>query len=117
LQEELVVGGASSKPPIQIIKGNNCASLTITAKAKTPASVIVTSNSKTFEPFVFGASEQGYTMTGLHEGEYKIYALDDITDLEYANPDAMRNFKSQTVTLDAGQKLSVQMEVEERHPK
>jgi protocatechuate 3,4-dioxygenase beta subunit len=117
LQEELVVSGLSSVPPIQITKGDNCASLTIAAKAKTPASVIVTSNWKTFEPWVVGASEQGATIGGLHEGEYKIYALDDITDLEYANPDAMRNFKSQTVTLDAGQKLSLQVEVEERHPK
>jgi hypothetical protein len=116
LQEKLVVSAGSSSPPIQITRGDNCPTLTVTAKTQGTGSVIVTSDSKTFEPIIFGASAQGYTMT-LHQGEYKVYGLDDITNLEYANPEAMRNFKSQTVSLEAGQKLSVQVDIEERHSK
>ncbi len=117
LKEELVVTAGSSVPPIQVTKGDHCASLTVAARSKTPGTVVVLSDSKAFEPQIFGTSEQGYTLNGLQEGEYQVYAFDDISNLEYANPDALRNFKSQTVSLEAGQKLSVEVDVEERHPK
>ncbi len=54
------------------------------------------------------------TMTGLHEGEYTIYAFDDISDLEYANPEVMRKYKSQTVQVHAGERVAVQAEVNRR---
>jgi hypothetical protein len=117
LQEELVVTAGSSVPPIQVTKGDHCASLTVAARSKTPGTVIVLSDSKAFEPQIFGTSEQGNTLNGLQEGEYQVYAFDDISNLEYANPDALRNFKSQTVSLEAGQKLSVEVDVEERQHK
>ena len=115
LRDELVVSAGASVAPIQIVKGDNCGSLNLTAK--TAATAILLSNSKAFEPQIFGLSPQGTTATALREGEYRIYAFDDITNVEYANPEAMRNYKSQTVQLEAGQKQTVQLEVNELHPR
>jgi len=116
LREELVVSPGSAVPPIQISKGDNCPQLTVTFNRKGPAVGIITSTSKGFQPRLFGVSEQGHTFIGLPPGEYNVYAFDDVNELEYANPDALRNFKSQTVSLEAGQKASAQLEVNDRRP-
>jgi hypothetical protein len=119
--EELLVTPRSSPAPIQLVAGDNCASLKLMPAANgnctaacPPIDVVVTSNLTAFAPQVFGVSEAGYTLTGLHEGEYNIYAFDDATDLEYANPEALRSFKSQTVQLASGQTATVQLEVNHR---
>jgi hypothetical protein len=57
----------------------------------------------------------GFTIAGLNEGDYRMYAFDDGSNLEYANPDALRQFKNHTIHLEAGQKSSVQLEINERH--
>jgi hypothetical protein len=122
IREELVVSPGSSVPAIHFVTGDNCASLKLTVSAKSNCTgercpgtpVVVTSDLKGFEPQMLQVSEGGYTLTGLHEGEYRVYAFDDADDLEYANPEALRNFNSQTVDLAAGQAAAVQLEVNER---
>ena len=115
LREKLVVTPGSSVPPLQIVEGDNCPQLTITPNAKTNTSIIVTSTLQGFEPLQLFAGNNGSATVTLSPGEYQIYAFDDVSNLEYANPDAMRDFKSQTITLEPGQKTSLQVEVNERH--
>jgi len=113
LREELLVTPGSNPAPIQLVPGDNCASLKLLPSAN--SDVIVTStNPPGFALQLLQVSESGYTVTGLHEGEYHVYAFDDATALEYANPAALRGFKSQTVQLETGQTATVQLEVNHR---
>jgi hypothetical protein len=114
MREELVVA-AGSAPSIQVVQSDKCASLTITANQNGEAKAIITSNLRGFEPRLTSVLGQSSPMPGFAPGEYTVYAFDDITDLEYANPEAMRDFKSQTVVVEAGQTATVQVEVNERH--
>jgi hypothetical protein len=97
------------------VQSDNCAQLTINTNVK-GASLLIAGESKIFPPLVLYGVDSSYTATGLREGDYRVYAFDDISDLEYANPEVMRPFKAQTVHLEAGQKATVQIsEVNERH--
>jgi hypothetical protein len=116
MREALVVSAGSSVPPIQVVDSSNCATLSVSAN--TEAYLIITSNLEGFNTqFPFRTNAQGTTIPDLAPGEYKIYAFDDVQDLEYANPEVMRNYKGQTVELEAGQKASVQLEVNQRASK
>ncbi len=115
LRDELVIPPGASVPPIQVALSDNCAQLSITTNATDHATVLIISNLKAFEPRWVNGSGNTLSALGLPEGDYQVYAFDDVTDLEYANPDAMRGFKSQSVHLEAGQTASVQLELNERH--
>ena len=116
LKEELTVPVGGSVEPILITESNSCPQLTLTSNAKGPVTAVIAGDSSSLEPRVVGIPGAGFTIS-LNPGEYKVYAFDDVTGIEYANPDAMRSFKSQTASLEAGQKASLQLEVNERHPK
>jgi hypothetical protein len=130
LQHELVVTSGASIDPIQVAGGPGCASLTVTTNYKTTcdaqrtdlmlvctsAAIVVTSNLKGFEPRLFGAEGMPLPsrQPALPEGEYQFYAFDNVTNLEYANTEVLRKFKSQTVFLHAGQTASIQLAVNKR---
>jgi hypothetical protein len=117
LRDQLVVSSGSSVPPIQVIESNNCAQLTINTNSKENTWVLVASEGSGMEPRMLSGMGSGYTAGGLPDGGYKVCAFDDITDLEYTNPEALRDFKCQSIHLEAGQKSTVQLEVNERLPK
>lgn len=114
LRDQLVVSSGSSVPPIQVVESNSCAQLTINTNSKENTWVLVASESGGFEPRLLSGMGSGYTAEGLPEGDYKACAFDDITDLEYTNPEALREFKCQSVHLEAGQKSTTQVEVNAR---
>jgi hypothetical protein len=43
----------------------------------------------------------------LSPGTYQVYAFTDVNQLEYANPDVLKQYPSQTVELSAGQKIDL----------
>jgi hypothetical protein len=115
LHDELVVGAGSSVAPIQVTESNNCAQLTVSTNTKDKSVVVITSGNIGFEPRLLPNGGQSVsTYKGFAAGDYKVYAFDDVTDLEYANPEALREFKSQSVHLEAGQKATVQLELNQR---
>jgi len=118
LHDDLVVSAGASVPPIQVVMSSNCAQLTVkTSGDQATAVAIVTSENKEFEPLLtLPNAAAGGVVKGLTEGDYKVCAFDDISGLEYANPDALSGFKCQAVHLEAGQKATVQLEVNERRP-
>lgn len=114
LREELVVAAGASAPPIQVVHSENCPTLTVKVNSKASAFIIVTNFQQSFEPQPRSVSNQSTTFSNLAPGAYSVFAFDDISDLEYANPEAMRNFKGQIVQLEAGQETSVQLDLNER---
>lgn len=115
LREELLVAPGASPPPIQVTQSDNCPTLTVKVNSKNPAFVIVTNFQPGFEPQPMGVSNgNSASFSNLTPGSYSVFAFDNINDLEYANPEAMRNFKSQTVELEAGHEASVQVDLNER---
>ncbi len=115
LHDDLVVSPGGSVPAIQVVMSSNCAQLTVKTSGDKAAMAIVTSENTEFEPRVtLPNAAAGGVVKGLTEGDYKVCAFDDIGGLEYANPDALSGFKCQAVHLEAGQKATVQLEVNER---
>ena len=117
LREWLLITSGNPVPPIQIVESDNCPSLTVTPNMTGSATVLVTSALPGLETRQAVASKGPAVFSGLTPGEYQVYAFDNVNTLEYANPDVMRNFKSQSVTLEAGDKKSLQVEVNERTPR
>lgn len=50
----------------------------------------------------------------LSAGTYQVFAFANVDGLEYANPEAMRNYSGQSVTLEAGQTKDITVEISER---
>jgi len=50
----------------------------------------------------------------LSPGSYQVFALTSLDGLEYANPEALRNYPSQSVNLGAGEKTELTVELTER---
>ncbi len=114
LHDYLVVAAGAPVTPIQIIASTNCAQLTMNTNTKGQRVLIVTSSNPVFEPIEWQINADSVKIKTLADGDYRVYAFDDVSNLEYANPDAMRDFKGEDVHLEAGQKASVQLEVNVR---
>jgi hypothetical protein len=50
----------------------------------------------------------------LSPGSYRVFAFSSLDGLEYANPEALRGYPSQTINLDPGQKAELTLELIER---
>jgi hypothetical protein len=111
LTRNLLVISADTPPQaINVTLQTNCAELDITLNQERSAMIVVVSDSLALEPaFSHATALQNFT-----PGEYTVYAFTDITGLEYANPEAMRKYSSQHVTLVAGQKTSVSLDINEQ---
>ena len=46
----------------------------------------------------------------LSPGSYRLYAVSDLENLEYANPEAMRSLPSESITLTPNHKASVSIQ-------
>jgi hypothetical protein len=112
LHDSLVVSAGAPAAPIQITASSNCAQITVSTKGQ--SMVLVTSSNPTFEPQQVPVRGDSVALKDLADGDYRVYAFDDVSNLEYANPEAMRDFKGEDVHLEAGQKASVQLEVNVR---
>ncbi len=124
LRDYLVMGPDSSPQPIVIIMRDDCATLTPKvggAENQSSAFVIVVPSGWFAEPKVlqFNAQQQFATGPMVHgqsltPGTYQVFAFTNIDGLEYANPEAMRDYPSQSVTLDPNQKLEITVKPAER---
>jgi hypothetical protein len=63
-------------------------------------------------PQVFGGF--AYPSLTLPPGSYQVFALTSLEGLEYSNPEALRNYPSQSVNLGPGQKTELTVELTER---
>ena len=118
----LTLEAGSSPQPLILTLRNDCASLTVTAHSDqkdASGMLIVLSDNPGIEPSM--ATIQSSPGTGdvptstmlgnLSPGPYHVYALTDIEGVEYANPQAMRDYPSETVTLEPNGKANITVEL------
>ena len=113
LREDLtVVSGSAQAASIEVSLRTDCATLTGTMNANSPpvnVSAIVVPGSAGMEPKLVFASNGNFVLPGLAPGEYTVYAFSDISDLEYANPEALREFSGQKISVGPNEKATVQL--------
>ncbi len=112
LESQLVVTAGSAPPPIQISVRDDAGMIamhSVEDGKPAPASILLIPNRG--EPREFGfASDASFQVA---PGTYKVYAFDTLADLEYLNPDVMREYASggQEVTVAANGSATVTVEV------
>lgn len=115
LHDDLTVAGGSSRTePIEVTLRNDCAALSGTVKANSPGStgmILVAPSAPNMEPKVAPAFNGNFTVPGLAPGDYTVYAFSDISGLEYANPEALREFSGQKITLGPSAKATMQLDL------
>ncbi|HMF79019.1 MAG TPA: carboxypeptidase-like regulatory domain-containing protein, partial [Bryobacteraceae bacterium] len=121
-RDDLIVSAGSQPELILVTLGNRCATLTGRTSpsdvqgvnAFIVAAQQTAQGAAKFAPFVTGQSS---TLAGLSPGTYMIYAFSNLDDLEYANPDALREYHGQQLNLQAGQQANVTVDVNQREHK
>lgn len=109
--DDLVIGPGSDSAPIDVTLRSDCAQITLQLRSSDPNArvfALLVSDSNIFEPktmLVQSTTQLGFS--NLAPGNYRVYTLADISDLEYMNPEALRNFSAQEITLAPNQKAAV----------
>jgi hypothetical protein len=121
-RDDLIVSPGSQPEPITINFDQNCATVSGTvASSGGPGvsgfAVAVPEEAQGGAKFTVFVDGRGFALTGLSPGTYRIYAFTNLDDLEYANPDALREYHGQQVDLQAGQQTNVTVEVNQRGSK
>jgi hypothetical protein len=112
--EPLVIGSDASQP-IDIILRNDSATLMVTVASAveqqpTQAVIIAIAEQTPSKPVVrYSFDPKQALYFSLPPGKYSVYAFEDLTDLEYANPEVMKKFSASATALELqpNQKSSV----------
>jgi hypothetical protein len=115
MHNDLLILPGSQPPPITVSLRNDCASLSGTVHSERPnalAFVVLVPDSTPTQSQLFPVqSNQNAMFSRFSPGTYHVWAFSNITGLEYANPDVLRDFPSQQVTLGPNQKLNLNLDV------
>ncbi len=116
-RDDLIVNG-DSPPPISVRLRDDCPSVSGTVHSESGevrAFVIVVPDVAFIEPKILQVQGGGqFDMGGLSPGKYRVYAFSNIDGLEYANPEALRDFAGQQIDLQPNQKANVTLELNVR---
>ena len=116
-RNDLVVSASSPPQPINVTLTTTCGQLDLSVNQTTQANVLVIADSHALDPITAMVSSDKITLRNLSPGDYTVYAFTDVTGLEYTNPEVMRSFSGQHITLAAGQKASLTLDVIDREAK
>jgi Carboxypeptidase regulatory-like domain len=111
---DYVITGGSSPPAIEVSLRSDCASLEISAGQRRSQmfSVVVSGGPTSSEPQVLSyGSGNPSAQLKLSPGEYDVFAFSDLNEVEYANPDVLRNYRSQHVSLSPNQSATVSLDI------
>ena len=111
---DYVISGESSPPAIHVGLRSDCASLEVFMgqRGSQTGAVIVAGGPNASEPQLAGYMSPGGSPTfRLSPGDYEVYAFSDLTDVEYANPDVLRKYSGQHVSLSSNQKARVNLDM------
>jgi hypothetical protein len=118
MRDNLVVTAGTAPQPINVNLQSNCAELDVTANTKSMATLLILPDAHAIDPIMYPLSPNSTaTVKNLSAGDYMVYAVSDVNGLEYANPEAMKNFSGQRVSLSAGQKTTLTLDVNDREGK
>lgn len=119
-QNDLEIQPGAQTQPINISLREDCATLDVKVQADNPESrnfVILIPASKASAPLLGQVTGTTATRFGLlSPGDYQLYAFSSVDGLEYANPEVMREFSGQQVTVSANQQASVTLNAIRRGP-
>lgn len=117
-RNDFTITAGSAPPPIDVSLLTDCATISgsLTGNGEQMNGVVIlVPASSSMQPTVMVVQGNGkFTLPNVAPGEYRLYAFSDITGLEYANPDALRDFPSQQVQVTAGQQAQVEIELIQR---
>jgi hypothetical protein len=123
-RDYLLVDPNSGTQALTINLRSDCSSLTAKLRpGERPQSgfILVVPTSSLGEPKVLQAQSSPNAFDPmsnlslmLSPGSYQVFAVTSIEGLEYANPEVLRNYPSQTVELGPGQKTELALELTER---
>jgi Carboxypeptidase regulatory-like domain len=118
IRERLTVALGSQPQPISVSLANNCATLEVAIRSTIvgeKAAILVVPANLNSGVFVGGAvGSAPAKFGGLSPGDYTVYAFSEIEGLEYRNPDVMRAFRGQPITLPAHQHTAVTVDINDR---
>lgn len=114
-REDLIVAPGSQPQPISLTLREDCASLRVAIhpqNSNAQPTVLLIPASRAMPPVTTQLDSTGsYVFTGLSPGEYQAYAFSSLDGLEYANPEVMREFSGQQITLSPNQHASITLDV------
>lgn len=114
-REELVVAPGSQPQPINVVLRHDCASIEAGLHASNSngqATVLLIPSSRAMQPMTIEIESQGtVSFNNLSPGDYQVYAFSNIDGLEYANPEVMRDFSGQKITLVPNQHANVTLDL------
>ena len=115
----LTITSGSQPPPIQLTVTENCAGVAGRVQGDlkdASAFVVLIPESLAQDPLIMqsAASDGSFSFNALTPGNYQAYAFSSIDDLEYANPDALREFSGESLSLPGGQQWSVSLKLNTR---
>ena len=116
-QDPLIVNAGSPVQPITISVRHDCASLEIATRPNSrgkTAYVVVIPAFSFYRPMMNPVDAgKPLDLTGLTPGDYSVYAFSSLDNVEYANPEALREFSGQQITLSPNQHASLTLDVNE----
>jgi len=106
-RDPLLVSLGSPPQPVQVALREDCATLEVMIQPQEhpgTRTVILTSDSPAFEPKLAALGAGPSAQFGpLTPGTYRLYQVPNPNNLEYANPEALRNLEPQEITLAPNQ--------------
>lgn len=116
LHDDLLIASGGDQQPIEVVLRDDAASITGNADCGTTQCwvlVLPDSNSSFSPRQVFVPPTGSFQAAGLPPGSYHVYAFDRLDGIEYTNPDVMKSYDgtAQTVTLSAGQKTQIDLQM------
>jgi hypothetical protein len=115
MHNDLLISPGSQPPPITISLRNDCATITGTVHSENQnalAFILLVPDSAPAEPKLFPTQvNQNFVFAGLSPGTYRVWAFSNVTGLEYANPDALRDYPGQQLNLGANQKTTLNLDL------
>lgn len=117
MRDPLVVTAGSPPGPIQVALRNDCATLTVTVERQGGAAggfLLLLSEWPGVEPKTAWLQENlnsSISLGPLTPGVYHLYAVSDLNNVEYANPDVLRALGGQEITLAPNQQATAMVTV------
>ena len=113
--DPLVISAGSPPPPIQVSLRQDCATLDVTVQSQDHAGMtglILVTDSQAFQPKIAFVPPGAHMSFGpLTPGVYRLYATANPNNLEYSNPEAMRNIDGQEITLAPNQQATASVTI------
>jgi hypothetical protein len=106
---EVAAGGISA--PLDVTLRTDCASVEVKVNASAgdkPVSILLLPDDPVLDvPVMNSSANNELAFPSLPPGGYRLYAFDTIDQLEYSDPEVMKQFTAQELTLTPNQKAQV----------